>query len=396
MSEVDELSLDDIIKFLWSIRAYIIKVLIVLTLLVVGTFILNHFRNIEAESGEFSSANLDRVERGIYRLRVEIFGDRLDPRREDALVDFDRELNVTFQKEDEVLSLRLENLKEDIVIHNIRIQGRLRNREDDDFYLVDTTHHRMRLKYNQISRGVPLVAYTTDINHNREINNWLLLRDISEFREYFELEFLEISFYFVKDDDDVDESAEHLVLRYVARSDLYELFEPYGAGPENGEIEDKYEGEPDDEGSELEDEDLDYEDSELEDEDLEDENLDDENSELEYEDPEQEDEEQDDETHIEFISHIYDTTQTFAVSTSLEEIVVRIEHSDENWIDSPFYNTFDDVLEETLAVDANGVAEIFVGAVHTIEAMFINDVEVNFVSDGLVGFQQFVFNVTFE
>ena len=395
MSEVDELSLDDIIKFLWSIREYILKVLIVLILLVGGTFVLNHFRSLEAESGDFSSANLDRVERGIYRLRVEIFGNRLDPRREDAIVDFDRELNVTIQKEDEVLSLRLENLKEDIVVHNIRVQGRLRNRDDeDDFYLVDTTHHRLSLSYNQVSRGVPLVAYTTDIHHNREINNWILLRDISEFRENFELEFVEISFYFAEDKDDVDENSEPLILRYVARSDLYELFEPHDTGLKDKEIEDKHEEESDYDDYEQEDEDSDYEDSESESEEQEDEDseLEDEDSELEDED---EDEEQDNDTHIEFISHIYDTTQTFAVTTSLEEIVVRIEHSDENWIDSPFYGSFDDVLEETLVVDANGVAEIFVGAVHTIEAMFINGVEVDFETN-VVGFQQFVFNVTFE
>ena len=380
MREVDELSLDDIIKFLWSIRQYIMRVFIVLILLVGGTFVLNHFRNLEAESGDFSSANLDRVEKGIYRLRVEIFGNRLEPRREDALVDFDRELNVTIQKEDEVLSLRVRNLKEDIIVHNVRIQGRLRNREDDDFYLVDTTHHRMNLNYNQVSRGVPLVAYTTDIHHNREINNWLLLRDISEFREYFELEFLEVSFNIID-----DENSDNLVLRYIARSDLYELFEPNESETDDKEYKDEYEDESDyeysdqEDDSELEDEDPEYEDEEVE----EDSELEDEDSNLE------------DETQIQFISHTYDTTQTFAVVTSLENIVVRIEHSDENWIDTPFYSSFDDVFEEVLTVDENGIAEIFVGAVHTIEAMFINGVEVDIVTD-VVGFQQFVFNVIFE
>jgi len=393
MSEsVDELSLDDIIKFLWSIRGYIIKVLIVILLLVGGNFVLSHFRNQEAERGPFSSANLDRVERGVYRVRVEIFGDRLDPRREDALVDFDRELNVTIQKEDDVLSLRVENLKEDIIIHNIRLQGRLRNRSYDDFYLVDTTHHRLGLRFDQKSRGVPLVAYTTDIHHNQEINNWLLLRDIDEFRQYFELEFLEISFYFSEGDFSSDRD-ERLVLRYIARSDLYELFgEPVEEELVNGvNGEESEDEEPEDE--EPEDEEPEDEEDEEEDEESEDEEPDDEES----DDDESEDDESDGNTRIVLVDHAYeDFTQTFTVATSQEEIILRIEHSDDNWIDTPFYNVFSNVFEETLAVDANGVAELFVGAIHNMDAMFINDVEVDFASIGLVGYQHFIFHVLFE
>jgi len=388
MSEsVDELSLDDIIKFLWSIRGYIIRVMIVLLLLVGGNFILNQFRSREAETGPFSSANLDRVERGIYRVRVEIFGDRLDPRREDTIVDFDRELNVTIQKEDDVLSLRLENLKEDIVVHNIRIQGRLRNRNYDDFYLVDTTHHRLGLRYNQVSRGVPLVAYTTDVHHNREINNWLLLRDIEEFREYFELEFLEISFYFL-DGEFGTEPEERLVLRYVARSDLYELFgdepegeEPGYTEPEHVEPGNTEPGNTEPGNTELGNTEPDHDEPNQD--------------ELDHDEPEHV--EPADETRVRLIDHdINDSIQTFSVVTSLDEIVIRIEHSDENWIDTPFYRLFTDVFEAPLVVDANGVAELVVGAIHSIDVMYINGVQVDYVSLGLVGFQHFIFNVEFE
>jgi len=410
MSEsVDELSLDDILKFLWEIRGYIIRILIVILLLVVVNFILTGFRNHEVEGRAFSSANLDRVERGIYRVRVEVFGDRDDPIRGDTPVDFDRELNVTITNENDVLSFRLENLKEDIAIYSIRIQGRLRNRSYDDFYLVDTTHHRLDLNYNEMSRGVPLVAYTTDVHHNREANNWLLLRDIDEFRQYFELEFLEVSFYNLEIGFDM--STEKVVLRYIARYDLYVIQEDqtqeyeyggnseyeYGEDSEYGYGEDSEYGYGEDseygygEDSEYgygEDSEYGYgEDSDYqEDEDLEEED----------EEPEEDDEEpeEDDETIVELIDHT-DDIQSFTVVTAREEIILRIEHSDENWIGTPFYDAFDGVLEETLEVDSNGIAELSVSAIHSMDAMFINGFEIPFVSDGVVGSQYFVFNIEF-
>ena len=101
-----------------------------------------------------------------------------------------------------------------------------------------------------------------------------------------------------------------------------------------------------------------------------------------------------DETMVDMVLHLY-TTQVFNVVTELEEIVLRIEHSDENWIDSPFYDVFDDVFEETLEVGESGTIELFVGAVHNMDAMFINDVEVEFVSPEIGGTQHFIFNIEF-
>jgi len=101
---------------------------------------------------------------------------------------------------------------------------------------------------------------------------------------------------------------------------------------------------------------------------------------------------------VELIDHIY-TTQTFNIAIELDEIVLRIEHtefSDGNWIDSSFYAVYYDVLEETIEVDENGVIELFIGAIHNMDAMFINGVEVDFVTPEIGGAQLFVFNVEFE
>jgi len=73
-----------------------------------------------------------------------------------------------------------------------------------------------------------------------------------------------------------------------------------------------------------------------------------------------------------------------------------MENSSANWIDTPFNDFFDGLFEETLEVDENGVIELIVGAIGYIDAMFINDVEVEFVIPELGGSQQFIFNVEFE
>lgn len=99
-------------------------------------------------------------------------------------------------------------------------------------------------------------------------------------------------------------------------------------------------------------------------------------------------------TRIELVLHLY-TTQVFNVTTDNEEVVLRIEHSGENWIGDPFDYVFDGEVEEALNVDENGSIELFVGAVHNIDAMFINEVEVDFVSPEVGGLQHFIFNVEF-
>ena len=104
--------------------------------------------------------------------------------------------------------------------------------------------------------------------------------------------------------------------------------------------------------------------------------------------------EPDEETRVEMVVHLY-TTQVFNVTTDLEEIVLRIEHSGENWIGSPFDDVFDDVVEEVLEVGESGAIELFVGAVHNMDAIYINDVEVEFVSPEVGGTQHFIFNIEF-
>ena len=100
-----------------------------------------------------------------------------------------------------------------------------------------------------------------------------------------------------------------------------------------------------------------------------------------------------DETSIDFISHNnYD--QTFIVVTSHEEIVIRIEHSGPNWIGMPYNEIFDGLFETTLTPNANGIIELGVGAVNNMEQMFINDVEVEFVT--VNGRQSFIFQIEFE
>ena len=119
----------------------------------------------------------------------------------------------------------------------------------------------------------------------------------------------------------------------------------------------------------------------------------DEENEQEEDDDEGEDE-PDGNTTVEMDSHVY-TTQVFNVVTELDEIILRIEHSDGNWIGSPFYSTYYNVFEEPLEVEADGTIELSVSAGHHMNAMFINGIEVEFTPIEY-GYQQFIFNVEFE
>jgi len=102
-----------------------------------------------------------------------------------------------------------------------------------------------------------------------------------------------------------------------------------------------------------------------------------------------------DETSIEMDSHVGDV-QTFTVITSHDEIVLRIDHSGDNWIDYPFNRIFsaEDEFEETMEPNAEGAIILPVGAVNSMDAMFINDVEVEFASGN--GRQRFIFYIEFE
>jgi len=125
---------------------------------------------------------------------------------------------------------------------------------------------------------------------------------------------------------------------------------------------------------------------------------DEENDEEDEEENDEEDEEEsgaENDTSIEFDNHT-DLTQTFTVVTSRDEIELRIEQSDDNWISltSSIYN---DLFERTFTLEHDESELRFtVGAIHAMDAMFINDIEVDFISSGLVGQQNFVFYIDLE
>ena len=325
--------------------------------------------------------NFDRIEAGVYRLRVEVFRDRENDRRADTFVDFDRDLSIIISENNNgLVSLNVQNLRDDIIVDGIRIRGDLRNRSRGGFHVVDMNNVGMALGYREVSNGVPITAYGTDDDFNLMPGNWRWVDDVEEMSTYFQLEVLDIRLYFLEDwtegngiETERNQADDLILIRYVGASDSYHVEE----GRDHlRSLLVGYEADEKDEDEDVGEEDED----------------DHENDETEPEhDPEPADY-----TNVELDSHNY-TTQAFNVTTELEEIVLRIEHSGENWIGSPFYNVYDDVFEETLDVDADGVIELTVSAIHFMDAMFINDVEVEFeLGPYGYGFQQFNFNVEFE
>ena len=98
--------------------------------------------------------------------------------------------------------------------------------------------------------------------------------------------------------------------------------------------------------------------------------------------------------------------QTFYVTTSLEALDLRITHSGSNWIsdinvtgaDNITVNTTSsDDLEETIDLEDGDVSRIQfrVGAIHNMDAIYINDVPVDFYGD-LNGPQDFIFYVNVD
>ena len=100
-------------------------------------------------------------------------------------------------------------------------------------------------------------------------------------------------------------------------------------------------------------------------------------------------------TSIEMENHV-GTVQTFIVETEHDEIQLRVEHSGDNWIGYPLYDITSDTFEHIMEPDANGNVVLSVGAVHNVEAIFINDVEVEFESSVPPGLQDFIFVIEFE
>ena len=216
-------NLENIVKFLWML----IIVLVVGFLFVGGNVVRSAMRNHKVGDEAFSSANLDRISRGVYRLRCEVFGDRTDPRREGTPLDFDRDLELTIHVENGLLSFNIMNRNEDIVITRTVLRGRLRNRSTDTFNLINVQNIDLDLGYNESCNGIPISIYTTNAYGERHYQNWRWLTDLEEFSENFELAFLEIDFYWNTNPDGI------IVLRYSASRDAYiiqsgaEFLDPY-------------------------------------------------------------------------------------------------------------------------------------------------------------------------
>ena len=211
-----KISLGDIINSIWKKRRLIVVLLIVLLAILYGNRVLQQ-RNAEVLLGrDFSSANLDRVERGIYQLRVEMFGERGDTIREDTFLDFDRELNITFREFRGLIMFEIENMAEDIIINEVIIAGRLgnRDREDRDFFHIRAANSGLSLEFGENSRGVPipLFASTGSRGRNDNVSRNLNSTELEEFRNYFELDSVRVRFW---------KNGEEINLRYRPQDDTY-------------------------------------------------------------------------------------------------------------------------------------------------------------------------------
>lgn len=102
-----------------------------------------------------------------------------------------------------------------------------------------------------------------------------------------------------------------------------------------------------------------------------------------------------DTTSIDMESH-FGTVQTFTVRTEHDEIVLRVEHSGDNWIGAPLNDITSDTFEAVMEPNAYGNVLLSVGAIHNVEAIFINDVEVEFETSVPPGLQEFIFVVEFD
>ena len=230
---VEEISLERIASFLWRVRRVIMVAIIVFLLVLWGYLLLTDYRVSLAEyrtafaelqttntvnSNDFSSANLDRVESGIYRLRVEVSGDHTAERRTDTPIDFDRDLEIIVKMWNGLLLLEVTNKRADIVVQDVEIRGSLSNRESNDFHQISMANFQANLDHDETSRGIPISIFTTDNYSQLQVENWRWLEDIVEFRENFKLHYMEVTF--VDGQEEVDEL---VGLRYTTSTDFYEI-----------------------------------------------------------------------------------------------------------------------------------------------------------------------------
>ena len=124
----------------------------------------------------------------------------------------------------------------------------------------------------------------------------------------------------------------------------------------------------------------------------------------EEEEEEEEEPEPEVETIIELDEHV-GQVQIFNLTTSLDEIELRIEQSGSNWIGANFLNeplfinaNHDQAnpLEETFSIENNAEFRLTLGAIQNVEAVFINGEEVPFISAGLNGAHNLYFMITIQ
>ena len=114
-------------------------------------------------------------------------------------------------------------------------------------------------------------------------------------------------------------------------------------------------------------------------------------------DPEPEPE-PDPETIIEFVNSV-STYQTFTVVTSYDEIEIRLEHIGSNWIgifiedNLVVSSTYHDTFRRTFDFEDEIRIELSVGALSHVAAIYINDVEVDFIFEPDTWQQNLIFYV---
>jgi len=97
--------------------------------------------------------------------------------------------------------------------------------------------------------------------------------------------------------------------------------------------------------------------------------------------------------------------QTIMVQTTHDELILRFEHTGQNWFDHANLNgvvhsinaTYNDTFELDFELES-GENRLFIrmGALHAVSSIYINDVEVEFISSGINGPQSFVFYIEVE
>lgn len=221
----DEIEVTEIINFLWKKR----KTIILMSLVLLGFALVSHFytqRKLFYEEGEaFSSLNIDRMARGVYRLRARIFGQENDANDDVLAIDFDRDFDIiiTESGELELLALTVESQLPGVEVTQMRISGRLRNRvRSDEFNAIRLTLSELGLREGMRSREFPISVFTINEQHEIQYHNMDLLSDIAEFREYFVLDLLEMEYYHLLSNGNIGK--QRWYLRYTASQDLYELF----------------------------------------------------------------------------------------------------------------------------------------------------------------------------